>query len=143
MAITYPASTRFTTGEMYWKSTDSDNIHIIASMSASSVKGYDYKVVARGKSNTNYEYWWVARTTINMAEIADIASELVKKRMHQGSSRNHRLYLWRSLILLPRTVPRFLHQSPTQVATQTSVLVVPAAGSLEMAPLLCYWLVRG
>ena len=41
---------------MYCKSTDSDNIHIIASMSESSVKGYDYKVVARGKSNTNYGY---------------------------------------------------------------------------------------
>ena len=141
MAITYPASTRFTTGEMYWKSTDSDNIHIIASMSASSVKGYDYKVVARGKSNTNYEYWWVARTTINMAEIADIASEWVKKRMHQGSSRNP------SIIPLAvadtAATDSALSTSTTRLAAQTSVLVVPAAGSLEMAPLLCYWLVRG
>jgi hypothetical protein len=56
VAITYPASARFTTGEMYCKSTDSDNIHIIASMSASSVKGYDYNAVARGKTNTDSEY---------------------------------------------------------------------------------------
>ena len=74
MAIRYPASTRFTTGEVYCKSTDSDNIHIIASMSASSVKGYDYKVVAKGTSNTNYEYLRVAHTTIDMVKTATIAS---------------------------------------------------------------------
>jgi len=38
---------------------------------------------------------------------------------------------------------RFLYQSPTQVAAQPSVLGVPAAGSLEMVPLPCYWLARG
>ena len=59
---------------MYYKGTDSDNIKIIASMSASSVKGYDYKVVAKGTSNTNYEYLREAHTTIARMEIATIAS---------------------------------------------------------------------
>jgi hypothetical protein len=41
---------------VYCRGTDSDHIKIIAFTSASSGKGYDYKVVARGKSNTNYGY---------------------------------------------------------------------------------------
>ena len=41
---------------MYCRDADSDNIKIIASTSASSVKGYDYNAVARGKTNTDSEY---------------------------------------------------------------------------------------
>ena len=56
MAITYPASARFTTGEMYCKSTDSDNIHIIASMPTYCFTGYAYNAVAKGKTDADSEY---------------------------------------------------------------------------------------
>ena len=61
-------------GAVYCTSTDSDNIKITPFTSASSVKGYDYNAVAKGKSNTAYEYLRVAHTTIARMEIATIAS---------------------------------------------------------------------
>ena len=78
---------------MYCKSTDSDNIHIIASMSASSVKGYDYKVVAKGTSNTNYEYLRVAHTTIARMETATIASGGERRGCTRAAHAILRLYL--------------------------------------------------
>ena len=56
VAIRYPTGTRSNTGEVYCKSTDSDNIDIIAFTSASSIKGYDYNAVAKGKTDADSEY---------------------------------------------------------------------------------------
>jgi len=49
-------NTRSNTGAVYCTSTNSDNIKITPFTSASSVKGYDYNAVAKGKTDADSEY---------------------------------------------------------------------------------------